>query len=106
MDHSIRRLVGELKRALEALYGPRLAGVVLFGSWARGDAAPDSDVDVLVILRGAVAPGDEIARTGDIVAALSLETDRVIAPVFISEERYRSTFGPLLRNIAREGVPV
>jgi predicted nucleotidyltransferase len=36
--------------ALHARYGARLRDVVLFGSRARGDVHPDSDVDVLVIL--------------------------------------------------------
>jgi len=38
-----------VRRAIE-LHGPRLAGVVVFGSWARGEAADASDVDLLVVL--------------------------------------------------------
>ena len=38
-----------VQRAIE-LHGPRLAGVVVFGSWARGEAADGSDVDLLVVL--------------------------------------------------------
>jgi predicted nucleotidyltransferase len=38
-----------VRRAVD-LYGPDLAGVVVFGSWARGEAADDSDVDLLVVL--------------------------------------------------------
>src|SRR6266508_6497279 len=33
---------------LRALYGGRLCRVLLFGSWARGDAHPESDIDLLV----------------------------------------------------------
>lgn len=43
---------GELevvRRAVE-LYGPNLAGVVVFGSWARGEPAATSDVDLLIVL--------------------------------------------------------
>ncbi len=32
------------------LFGGALLGIVVFGSWARGDAAADSDVDLLVVL--------------------------------------------------------
>jgi hypothetical protein len=32
------------------LYSPHLIGVVVFGSWARGDATDGSDVDLLVVL--------------------------------------------------------
>lgn len=48
---------------------------MLFGSYARGDAEPGSDIDVLVVLHGDVNPGEEIARTGEMVADISLRYD-------------------------------
>ena len=46
-----------LVRRAAALYGPNLLGVVVFGSWARGEAGAGSDVDLLVGLPvvGAIA---------------------------------------------------
>ena len=44
-------LLGELREAVTSHYGHRLACIVLFGSRARGEACPDSDYDVLVVLR-------------------------------------------------------
>jgi hypothetical protein len=41
-----------------ALFGADLVGAIVFGSWARGDMGPASDVDVLVI----VSPGVELTR--------------------------------------------
>ena len=38
-----------VRRAVDH-HGPRLAGVVVFGSWARGEAVEGSDVDLLVVL--------------------------------------------------------
>lgn len=38
--------------ALDRHFGERLVSVVLFGSRARGTAKPESDVDLLVIVRG------------------------------------------------------
>lgn len=41
-----------LTRLVTDVYGtdPRVAAVVLFGSFARGDAVPGSDVDLLIVL--------------------------------------------------------
>lgn len=36
--------------ALREVYGPSLVSVVLFGSYARGEQAPSSDLDILVVL--------------------------------------------------------
>jgi predicted nucleotidyltransferase len=86
--------------------GERLVRMVLYGSQARGDAEPGSDIDILVVLQGPVQPGDEIARTGGIVTDLSLQFQAVISCVFMDEDRFLHRSGPLLRNIRREGITV
>ena len=100
----IHGILTELRRRLEQLYGGRLVGLTLFGSHARGDADPASDIDVLVVLGGEVNPGLEIRRTGEIVSEISLRHDVVISCVFLDEERFLHRNGPLLRNIRREGI--
>ena len=106
MDASIQGILQELRRRFEQLYGDRLVHLVLFGSRARGDAEPDSDIDVLVVLNGPVNAGEEIGRTGGIIAEVSLENNVVISCVFMDRHRYEHKNGPLLRNIRKEGVPV
>jgi predicted nucleotidyltransferase len=106
MDKKTEGILGELKASLMALYGDSLAHLALFGSRARGDAAPDSDIDVLVVLKGMKNPVEEIGRTGDIVTELSLKYDTVVSCVFMDVDRWSTRNGPLLRNIRREGIPV
>ena len=53
-------LLGRIQERLEAAHRDRLRGVVLYGSEARGDAAPDSDIDVLVLLEGPIAYWDDL----------------------------------------------
>jgi predicted nucleotidyltransferase len=106
MDKKISEVLSELRVAFEALYGERLVRMVLFGSQARADAEEGSDIDVLVVLKGPVDSGEEIARTGTIVADLSLRFNEVICCVFMDDSRFSSRNGPLLRNIRKEGVAV
>jgi predicted nucleotidyltransferase len=80
--------------------------MILFGSQARGDAEPGSDIDVLVVLKDPVHPGEEIHRTIDIVAALALQHKEVISCVFMGEDRFTYRQGPLLRNVRREGIAI
>lgn len=89
---------------MQNLYGDRLVNLVLFGSQARGDAVFGSDIDVLVVLKGPIRLGEEIKRTSHIVADLSLEYDEVISRQFADEYRFNYAYGPLLRNIRKEGV--
>ena len=106
MNGKLTTILAELRRRFEVLYGTRLVQMILFGSQACGDAEGGSDIDVLVVLRGAVSPCDEIARTIEDVADVSLHHNEVVSCVFISEEWFERERSPLLLNIRREGVPV
>ncbi len=48
-----------------AIAGDALLAVILHGSWARGDATPQSDVDLLVVVEPRVAPNRQWYREWD-----------------------------------------
>ncbi len=100
------QVLRELQRGLREIYGPRLVGLYLYGSRARGDAGEDSDVDVAVILDDYGRIGDEITRTLDVVARVSLTHDCVVQLMPIRADEWRAGEEPLVRNIRREGRAV
>lgn len=106
MTSKVRQVLAELHARLEELYGERLIRLVLFGSQARGDARPDSDIDVMVVLRGEVDVETERRRVLPITSELSLENNVVILCVYVSERRFGQEQSPLLHNARAEGVAV
>jgi predicted nucleotidyltransferase len=106
MSEKLTAILAELRHQMVALYGDRLIRVILYGSQARGDAEPGSDIDVLIVLKGPVDPGDEIERVGGFTARPSLQHNVVISCAFVSDERFRGEQSPFLLNVRREGVPV
>jgi len=102
----LNSILTELRRRFAVLYGGRLLKLMLFGSQARGDATPGSDVDILVVLAGDVSPEDEISRTGHMLSEISLANDVVVSCTYVSAHRYQSENSPILLNIRREGVTI
>jgi predicted nucleotidyltransferase len=98
-------IVTRFRRELTATYGARLERVVLFGSRARGDAAPDSDYDVAVFLKDMSDRWSEIDR----LAALRLpylERDDAFLDVMpYHAEDYNKQTG-LMHSIRTEGITV
>jgi len=100
------RVLKRLKKELEDLYGDRLKELYLYGSRARGEARPDSDVDIAVVLDDFDSPFTEITRMSAITAEPSLEADLVLSVIPIRQEEWGDEATIFLRNAEREGVSV
>lgn len=85
-----------MREGLSDIYRKRLRGVFLYGSRARGDQSPDSDVDVLVVLDRVGPYGEELERTGKLAAELSLDTGLIVSRAFASEIDWRTGVKPFL----------
>ena len=104
LPSAVRLALEELKQELSDLYGDRLRRIYLYGSYARGTADEDSDVDVLIALDGEVNSYAEISRIGRAVSEICLRHDVLIATYPVSEAWLAKRKTPLLENVRREGV--
>ena len=102
----VLQLVREFHERLSAIYGQRLKGVYLYGSYARGEADEDSDIDVAVVLAGPVDRVEERWRVNDLASELSLREDCLLSCFFLSEAEFEATPYAVHRSIVREGVAV
>lgn len=99
-------LLREIKARLRAAFDERLRQVILYGSEARGEAGPDSDIDVLVLLAGPLNYGRDLATSVHAVYPLTLESGRPISPHPVDAADYRTKWCPLYESVRAEGVPL
>ena len=77
--------------------------IILFGSFARGDAGPDSDLDLLVVLDQVENKRNSTAAMLDTLADLPISKDVVVTtPDEIARRGH--LVGTILRPALREGA--
>jgi Uncharacterised protein family (UPF0158)/Nucleotidyltransferase domain len=99
-------IAGDVAEDLRGLYGDRLREVLLFGSWARGDAHPESDIDLLIVLDRLDSPWDELRRMDEILDRHSVEWETVISAMPVAEADLAQPAVPALIRAAAEGKAV
>ena len=98
-------LLDELRYRLSRAYGERLNSVVLFGSEARGQAGPESDIDLIVVLDGLMGDyGEELERGVNAVYPVALRLGRRVSVKPLARQEYEHGDTPLLREVRRSGV--
>ena len=101
---NIKPILNELKQELQELYGDRLVKLILFGSHARGEVNPDSDIDLLAVLKSPVSQFQEILNMSELRVKMLLEQDELVSIIPMSEEDFHTRNVALLRNIRKEGI--
>jgi predicted nucleotidyltransferase len=101
----VHNVLRDLKTGLRLVYADRLRGIYLFGSYARGDADRESDLDILVVLDTFDRYAHEVRRTGVLAADLSLKYGVTVSLVFLREHEWLKGDTPFLSNVRDEAIP-
>lgn len=107
IDPDVREAIRRFVSEAHDRSGNRLEKVVLFGSWARGEAGKGSDVDLLVLWAG--PEGEAIRELTPITTQILIATGVDLAIHPISPQRLatiREADTYFYRNLTQEGVAV
>lgn len=107
MPQTMQNLLEQYVTEIKKIYGSHLCRVILYGSYARGDFRPDSDVDIMILLD--MSDLDLKAYSQQLsymTYDFNLDHDLDIKPIAKSEEHFRKWVlnYPFYENVNKEGV--
>jgi predicted nucleotidyltransferase len=86
------------------LYGKRLAKIILYGSYARGDYHENSDIDFLIVLNDEeILVGKELAYMNKAIFQLTLQYNIAISHYPTTKHRFENSQSMFYQQIRKEG---
>ena len=95
-----RREIRQMVRRIVSRFRPER--IILFGSHARGDAGPDSDVDLLVVMPVEGSKREKAVEIGVALHDIRLPKDIIVTTPEAFESR-KDVVGTIERPAARQG---
>lgn len=104
-DLEVEQVLNQVRPRLEEAFGPRLRGILLYGSFARGDQEPDSDLDLMVLLEPPVDLGRDLWTIVNALYPLQLQIpEHGIHGFPVSIESFDAGHFSLYRHARAEGI--
>ncbi len=100
-----KRAVAAFVRGIKKELGEDILKVTLFGSKVRGDCGPDSDVDLILVLRVKDRKAEDKIFT--ILVDVELATGAALSPIVYYRRRYERSKrlgSPFIKTVEAEGV--
>ncbi len=107
MSFALKKLMEKYVEEIRKIYGSHLKKVILYGSYARGDFGPDSDIDIMILLDIAdIDLKNYSMQLSYMTFDFNLDNDLDIKPIAKNEEHFKKWLDnySFYANVNREGV--
>lgn len=102
----IRYLIAEVKEYLVSQYSGKIKKVIIYGSFARGKATDDSDIDVAIVVADELNNRELERSLEDLLFRIVEEKQELISVVILTESHFNGYNSPFILNTRKEGVNI
>ncbi len=102
---AVLKLLEELKAEMKEALAEKLVGLLLFGSYSRGDYSASSDVDLVILVDRELSQA-ETDLIDDLIAEYSLRHDVVISAIVYPSKVFQEYSTPFLLSVKEDGVVI
>ncbi len=106
LDPRIRAIAERVREHLQTLYGSSVRQVIVYGDHARGQAGPDSILEVAAVVDDTLIPRDVERTLEDLLFEALMEDRELVAAIVLHDEMYKEYASPLVLRLKEEGVAV
>jgi len=106
VDEKVKRIAARVKEHLVEIYGEKIKDVMLYGSHVRGEATPDSDVDILVLVDESLNPSEVRKSLSDLLLDILLEEGELVSVIVLPHSFFESHDYPFILSVRRESIRV
>lgn len=109
VQNELDNILKKVAALYREVYGDKIVRILLYGSYARGTASEDSDIDIVALVNGEREQlQQDIKKIWDITSDMELDYGVILSPTVIPYnefEKYKRDI-PYYRNIDKEGIRI
>jgi predicted nucleotidyltransferase len=102
----VQPILDQIKAYLRQRFGDSIESILLYGSYARGSAKPESDIDLLVLVHDSLNPAEVRQSLSDILYDILLEHDELVSVIVLPKSRYEADNSMFLHHVRQEAVQI
>lgn len=107
MKNKLQDFLLELNNAAKNYYGNRLNKIILYGSYARNEQKPESDVDIMLVLNDEkINPYKEVFDFGHKIYSLGWEYGYLVMIKPTTSNKFFNSKLPFYQMVRKEGIEI
>jgi len=100
----VNDIINRVRKSVKVVWPD--ATVILYGSYARGDNKPFSDIDLLILINKPEVTREDEKKVKYPLYEIEFDTGTIISPLVLSKQDWetRHKITPFYDNIGKEGI--